>query len=62
MFKTASRMTVLVCLILVAARPAGAQTPAVNPATGALIVTVTDQTGAVLPSATVTITGLEAAT
>ena len=58
MLKTAARMTVLVCLILGVAPPAGAQT---SP-TGTLIVTVTDQTGAVLPSASVTIAGQEAAT
>ena len=62
MLKTCIRMTVLVCLILGAATSAGAQTPAANAATGTLIVTVTDQTGAVLPSASVTIAGQEAAT
>ena len=61
MLKTCVRVTVLVCLILVTAVPAVAQTPAANP-TGALIVTVTDQTGAVLPSASVTIAGQEPAT
>src|SRR5687767_1999995 len=55
-------MTVLVCLILAWTFPAGAQTPAATPATGTLIVTVTDQTGAVLPSASVTISGQEPAT
>ena len=62
MLKTCVRMTVLVCLILAAARPANAQTPAAAPATGTLIVTVIDQTGAVLPTATVTIAGQEPAT
>jgi hypothetical protein len=47
-----------VCLILAAATPAGAQTTS----TGTLLVTVTDQTGAVLPSATVTVVGQEPAT
>ena len=62
MLKTCIRMTVLVCLIVAAASPAGAQTPAANPSTGTLIVTVTDQTGAVLPSASVTISGQETST
>ena len=62
MLKTCVRMTVLVCLILAAASNAGAQTPAANPTTGTLIVTVTDQTGAVLPSASVTLSGQEPAT
>jgi len=60
--KTAARMTVLVCLIAAAASPVGAQPPAATPATGTLIVTVTDQTGAVLPAASVTIAGQEPAT
>ena len=63
MLKTCVRMTVLVCLAVVAsASAAGAQTPPAPPATGSLIVTVVDQTGAVLPSASVTISSQEAAT
>jgi hypothetical protein len=54
-------MTVLVCLVSLVASPAAAQ--ATNPAsTASLVVTVIDQTGAVLPSATVTIAGQEQAT
>lgn len=59
MLKTCARMTVFVCLALWVALPAAAQTPA---ATGKLIVTVADQTGAILPNATVTMVGQEAAT
>ena len=54
MLKTCARMTVFVCLALWVALPAAAQTPA---ATGKLIVTVADQTGAILPNATVTMVG-----
>ena len=61
MLKTCVRMTVLVCLVALAASPAFAQAP--TPAAGGnLVVTVTDQTGAVLPAATVTVTGQEPAT
>jgi hypothetical protein len=62
--KTCGRMTGMVCLAILAitvimpAR-AKAQTP---PATGRLLVTVMDQTGAVLPAAIVTIAGQETAT
>lgn len=61
MLKTASRMTVLVCLVALAASPAFGQAPT-PAAVGNLVVTVTDQTGAVLPAATVTVTGQEPAT
>lgn len=62
--KTCRRMTAGVCLalaamVLAATARVDAQTPA---ATGRLLVTVVDQTGAVLPAATVTIAGQEAAT
>jgi hypothetical protein len=52
-------VAVLVCLVLGAALPAAAQTPA---QTGKLLVTVAGQTGAILPSATVTVVGQENAT
>lgn len=58
MLKTCARLTAFVSLAWFAVSPAGAQTPAA-PATGALIVTVNDQTGAVLPTASVTVTGQE---
>ncbi|MCC7185041.1 MAG: TonB-dependent receptor [Acidobacteria bacterium] len=59
--KTCVRMTGVVCLALtvIVPRPVKAQTPA---ATGRLLVTVVDQTGAVLPTATVTVVGQETAT
>lgn len=55
------RMTGVVCLAVTVIMPGrgNAQTPA---ATGRLLVTVVDQTGAVLPTATVTVVGQEAAT
>lgn len=55
------RMTGVVCLAITVIMPGrgSAQTPA---ATGRLLVTVVDQTGAVLPTATVTVIGQEAAT
>lgn len=61
MLKTCIRMTGIVCLALTVIMPgkANAQTPQ---ATGRLLVTVVDQTGAVLPTATVAIVGQEAAT
>ena len=61
MVKTCVRMTGVVCLALtvIVPRPVKAQTPA---ATGRLLVTVVDQTGAVLPTATVTVVGQETAT
>lgn len=64
MVKACVRMTGVVCLALFAMtvimpRGATAQTTA---ATGRLLVTVVDQTGAVLPTATVTIVGQDAAT
>lgn len=62
MLKTAARMTVFVCLAWLVASPASAQAPAPGIAGGNLIVTVADQTGAVLPAASVTVTGQEAAT
>ena len=49
---------VLVTCLGIGAAPTQAQTPA--PA-GTLVVTIVDSTGAVLPGATVTVTGIEAA-
>jgi len=62
MLKTCVRMTVLVCLVGLTAASAAAQTSPAPATSGSLLVTVTDQTGAVLPSATVTVTGQEALT
>ncbi len=57
--KTCMRSVVGVCVGLALATPVWAQTPA---ASGRLLVTVMDQTGGVLPTATVTIVGQEEAT
>ncbi len=61
MVKTCIRMTGFVCLALTVIVPSQAQAQA-PAATGRLVVTVVDQTGAVLPGATVTVTGQETAT
>jgi hypothetical protein len=57
--KTCIRVIVVVCLVVLAADAARAQTAA---AKGRLVVTVVDQTGAVLPKAAVTLAGEEEAT
>ncbi len=65
MVKACIRMTGVVCLALFALTvimPKGAKAQTAPPATGRLLVTVVDQTGAVLPTATVTIVGQDAAT
>lgn len=59
MLKTCVRMTGVVCLAWLVAVPAFAQAPAPS---GTLLVTVVDQTGAVLPSASIAVTGQEQAT
>lgn len=61
MLKTCVRMTGLVCLALTVILPGKAKGQTA-PAAGRVLVTVVDQTGAVLPGATVTIVGQEAAT
>lgn len=57
--KTCLRVIVVVCLVVLTAGAARAQTPAPR---GRLLVTVMDQTGAVLPTAAVTVAGQDAAT
>ena len=59
MLKPCARVIVVVCLVVLAAGAARAQAPAPK---GRLLVTVVDQTGAVLPTATVTVLGQDEAT
>lgn len=59
MLKTCVRVIVVVCLVVLAADAVRAQTPSPK---GRLLVTVVDQTGAVLPTATMTMVGQDEAT